>query len=283
MDTKLVRNSLLFIVIGAALIATSCSSGPEPPKPGTPAFFWVAAKEAYAAGDYQAASEHLERVCRSQSEFTTRAQAWNLIMTSGMANAYMELADNFEFGYRARRMNPTQFRRMMSDYRTYASRLSLQFAQTLLDFQKNNKDQQILLDFTFPTGSALPSPQLTKIGNGEFPTSAILDDVRKQHLRTGVILATCHALGAADDSAKGQEILKSGSVKIPRETFMLAMAEALQEQAELFGRSKLDQPDRLKMYSSNALETIKALPETDQTKKLSAKIEKTLKLVSDKK
>jgi hypothetical protein len=282
MNAKIVRYLSLLTAIGFVLVATSCSGGPEPPKPGTPAFYWSAARETYEAGDYQKTTEHLEQLCRKQNEYTARAQAWYLIMTSGMTKSYMELADNFEFGARARPANPTQFRRQTSDLRTYASRLSLQFAQMLLDFEKNNKDPQVTLDFPFPVGSPLPSPQLTKIGNGEMPASAVLDDIRKQHLRTGVVLQTCRVLGHPEDSAKGQDLLKNGSAKVPRETFLLAMASALQEESELYGHTKLDQPDRLKMFSANALETLKGVPESEQTKKLSAKIQKSLKLVSSK-
>ncbi len=280
MNATAVRHLSFIAAIGLGLIATSCAGGPQPPKLGTPGFYWLAAKETYAAGDYAKASQHLEQLCRSENEFTARAQAWNLIMTAGMTKSYMELADYFEYGSRARPMNPTQFRRQMSDYRTYASRLSLQFAQTLLDFQKKNQDAEIALDFSCPVGSALPSPQITKIGSGDLPTPAVMDDILKQHLKTGVLLQTCRALGFPEDSAKAQELFRSGNVKVPRATFLLAMAHALQEQSELYGHSKLDQPDRLKMFSANALDTLKAVPETEQTKKLSTKIEKALKLAS---
>ncbi|HVX67497.1 MAG TPA: hypothetical protein VHA11_12880 [Bryobacteraceae bacterium] len=282
MHPKAVRHLSLFLAVGLGLVAISCSTGPQPPKPGTPAFYWLAAKETYAAGDYLKTAEHLEQLCRTQNEYTPRAQAWYLIMTSGMTKSYMELADYFEFGSRARRMSPTQFRRQMSDYRTYASRLSLQFAQVLLDFQKNNKDQDIQLDFKAPVGSALPSPQIAKIGNGDLPTPAVMDDLRRQHLQTGVLLATCRAVGHPEDSAKTQELFRAGPVKVPRATFLLAMASALQEQSEIFAHSKLDMPDRLKMYNASALDTLKMVPESEQTKKLAAKIQKSLKLASTK-
>lgn len=37
-----------------ALLAagTSCASGPQPPSPGTPAFYWAAANETWRSGDY---------------------------------------------------------------------------------------------------------------------------------------------------------------------------------------------------------------------------------------
>ena len=282
MNLKAVRYISVLAIISVALIATACSSGPEPPKAGTPAYSWLAAKETYATGDYQRTLEHLDAVCRTQNEFTARAQVWELIMSSGMAKSYMDLADYFEFGSRARPMNPGQFRRFMSDYRTYASRLSLQFAQLFQDFEKNNKDAKITFDFPFPDGTALPSPMITKIGNGDMPQSAVMDDIRRQHLKTGVVLQTCRALGFPEDTAKAHELFKAQSVQVPRETFMLAMATALYDQAQLFGRAKLDQPDRLKLFDGHALDLVKGLPQSKETTALTAKIQKSLKLVNAK-
>lgn len=282
MKSKAVQNLSLLLIVGAALVATSCSTGPEPPQPGSPAFFWAAAHETYAAGDYQQASEHLEHICRTQNDYTARAQAWYLILSSGMAKSYMEMADFFEYGSHARPMSPTVFRRQTSDYRTYASRLSLQFAQIFQDFEKNNKDQQIPLDFKFPDGSALPSPQLTRIGHGEIPSPAVLDDIRRQQLKTGVVLQTCLAVGAPEDTAKAQEMFKAGKVLVPRETFLFAMATALHDQAQLFVRAKLDQPERMKLFDAHALDIVKTLPQTKEAAALSTKIQKSLKLISAK-
>jgi hypothetical protein len=282
MNFSAVRNLSVSVLIGAGLIATSCSSGPEPPKPGTPAFYWSAAKENYAAGDYQKASEHLEKLCIAPGEYQARAQAWYLILASGMAHSYIDMADYFDYGARARAASPIAFRRQASDYRTYASRLALQFAEALDDFQKNNKDQQISLDFGYPEGSALGSPLLAKIGHGDMPDSAVVDDIRRQALKTGVLLQTCRAAGFPDDTAKTQEIFKSPKVQVARSTFLLAMANALHEQAQLFTRAKMDQPDRLKMFDMRALDTLKVLPQTKETTDLSTKIQKSLKLVSAK-
>jgi hypothetical protein len=267
-------------MMGAGLITVSCSSGPEAPQRGTPAFYWSAAKENYAAGDYQKASEHLEKLCSVQSEYQARAQAWDLILTSGMAKAYTDMADYFDYGARARLMNPVAFRRQASDYRTYASRLALQFAESLGDFEKTNKDQQIALEFAYPEGNALGSPQLEKIGHGDMPAPEVMDDIRQRQLRTGVLLQTCRAIGFPGDTAKTQAIFKSGKAQVSRETFLLAMANALDEQAQLFTRNKMDEPDKLKMFDLRALDTLKVLPQSKEVAALSTKIQKSLKLVS---
>lgn len=280
MTGKAVRSAFLIAILGAGFITTSCSSGPEPPRPGTPAFYWAAAKETYDAGDYMKATEHLAAICRTQNDFTARAQPWFLVMSSGIVRSYMDFGDYFEYGAKARPMNPAQFRRQSSDARTLAKRLSFEFAQAFQDFQKNYKDPKVTLDFLFPQGSALPSPMLTKIGHGDMPSPAVLDDVRRQHMKTGIVLQTCRAVGAPEDTAKTQEIFKTVPVQVPKETFLFAMAYVLHEQAELFGRTKLDEPDRLKMFESTALDTLKLVPESKQTTALSTKIQKALKAVS---
>ena len=38
-------------IVALVAVGTSCQSGPQPPQPGTPAFFWAAAGETYRAGD----------------------------------------------------------------------------------------------------------------------------------------------------------------------------------------------------------------------------------------
>jgi hypothetical protein len=272
-----VRAFSILAIVSSALLMTSCSPGSEAAKVGTPAFYWSGAKETYAAGDYVKAIEHLENLAKTQNEFTARAMPWELILTSGMAKGYMELADNFEYGAKANRPNAAAFRRQMTAFRTYANTLALQFAHTYQEFQKTITDQQITLDFPFPTGSAIPSPQLTKIGNGEMLSPSIVDDVRRAHLLTSVVLEACRAVGAPDDVAKAQEIFRKSPAQIPREVFLMEMADALHEQAKLYTRAKLDQPQRVEYFTTQALDTLKQIPESKATKALSEKIQKTLK------
>lgn len=272
---KALTVSILAIVIGG-LFMMSCSGGSEAVKVGTPAFYWSGAKETYAAGDYVKTIEHLENLAKTQNEYTSRALPWQLILTSGMARGYIELADNFEYGARANRPNATAFRRQMTAFRAYANTLALQFAHAYQEFLKN-QDPQVVLDFPFPTGSPLPPPQLAKIGGGEILSPAIVDDVRRAHLQTSVLLEACRAVGAADDVAKSQAIFKAGPAQVPREVFLLAMADSLHEHAKLYSRTKLDQPNRVELFATQSLETLKQIPSTKETKALADKVQKTLK------
>lgn len=277
MKPSAVRSFSIFAIISGGLVVTSCSTGPEPPKIGTPAYYWSAAKETYAQGDYLKASEHLENLSKTENEYRARALPWNLILTAGMAKGYSDLADNFEFGAKANRANPTPFRRQMGEYRKYASTLALQFAYAHEILEKTNKDPKIALDFTFPTGSALSHPQFSKIGNGELLAPPVLDDVRRATLQTAVLHAACRAVGSDDDVAKSQEIFRAGNVQVPREVFFLGMANSLYDLSQIFGRTKVDQPERVQFFLTHASEALKPLPETKDSKALAAKIQKALK------
>jgi len=119
MSTMAHRRTAIFALLSANLILFSCSSN-DAPQPGTPAFYWSAAKETYAAGDYQKTVDHLGNILSSQNEYVARAQPWMLIMTSGMARGYMDLADAFEAGGHANQPQATAFHRLVNDYRGYA-------------------------------------------------------------------------------------------------------------------------------------------------------------------
>jgi hypothetical protein len=253
----------------------SCSTDTAP-KAGTPAYFWAAAKETFAAGDYGKTSEHLDKVLATDNEYTARARPWRLILTSGMARGYMDLADNLEYGVKAKKADPGGFRKYISNSRSTAGRLGLQFAEAFMLFQKG-KDDPIVLGFNFPSGSAAAVPEFARasVGTPLLPTE--LESAQKHAIERAILLQTCEAAGAADDTAKALELFKNGNAQVPRAAFMTAMANALYEQAQLFGQRKLGDPEKLKVFSNLASSALKDVPETKQTKELNAKIQSGMK------
>ncbi len=256
----------------------SCTGGaPPPPAKGTPAFYWTAARDTFNAGDYIKASDHLEQLVKTDNEYVARAQPWKLVLDTGMAKGYMELADRFERGGFANRTNPAPFRRHMSQYRIQAGQYAMQAAETMFRFREKNKDPQIVLEFTYPTGSAAEIPQLNRIGQGILIQEAELEAVERRTTQREVLMMTCKAVGASEDTAKTQELFKSQPVQVPRATFLLAFAEAFYDLSTLFGPKKLDQPQRLGVLCKEALAALKEVPETKKSKDLKARIEKALK------
>lgn len=274
------RGICALLVILSALIAASCSTGPKPPAVGTPGYYWSAAKETYDNGDYVKTVQHLANLCRTDNEFTPRAIPWRMVLTAGMSKGYMELADNYEYGARANRPQAMVFRRQVNDYRTMASQLALEFAETFEKFESTNKDSDIGLEFTYPPGSALRTPTLTKVGNGAILPPAVAEDLRKTHLQTAMLQMTSKVVGAGDDQAKTQQMFKTGNVRVPRATFVLAIARAMQDSADLYTRTKLDEPRRMEYFLNHAITAAKELPDSKDVKDLLSKAQKSLKLAS---
>lgn len=268
---------LTLILLTLSFCSLSCSSGPRAPEMGTPAFYWAAAKETFAAGDYVKTIDHLDRAMKGSAEYDAQARPWLLVLTGGLFRGYAELADAFETGARANRANPAVFRRHTSDFRRFARGLSLQFAENVRAFETKNPGEQVALAFEFPGGSQAQPPQLSQITSGAVPTQTTVADVTKRMIQRNLILAVAQASGAGEDSSKAQQIFISGEVKVPRNDFRLFLGQMLQEQAELYGRTKLDEPERVKLFSQEAETAIKGLPESKEVKTLNEKIKKALK------
>jgi hypothetical protein len=264
-------------IIGLLAAGTSCSSGPQPPQPGTPAFYWSAAKETYRAGDFLKTSEHLQRILVSENEFSARARAWDTVISAGMAQGYIELADTWEAGARANRPDPTPFRKQVSALRSLASAAAIQFTENAHKLMAVDKDPNILLAFAFPAGTVAPPVGLKRVAGGILVQDSERDLLQAAMLQRGVLLSVCSGVGSRDDAAAAQEKLKTGEFRVPRDTFLLAAARSLQEQSDLFTGAKLDQPNKLKLMSQEALEALKAIPQTKETKSLTDKIQARLK------
>src|SRR5882762_656532 len=96
------RRFRISVAVALAGLNFACSSS-SAPEPGTPAYYWAAAKETFAANDYVKTTEHLDKLLASDNDYTARALPWRLILTSGMVRGYMDVADNCEYGVRAKK------------------------------------------------------------------------------------------------------------------------------------------------------------------------------------
>jgi hypothetical protein len=267
----------VFVLISLSLLLVACSTGPTPPRKGTPEFYWQAAIETFQTADYLKTADHLDSIGRTENQYTNKAQLWRLVLTSGMTKAFTELGDNYEFGARINKANPTPFRKRVSNYRNMAAGLSLQFAETIRAFKQSHKEPQIALSFPFPTGSAGQVPGLNKLSNGIFLSDEEQEVTQTRMLERCILIAVAKSAGAGEDTAKAQAMFQAGEVKVPRAVFMTAMANVLYEQSQLFTGMKLDEPDQLKLFANEALDTLKGVPETKETKALTAKIQAALK------
>ena len=263
-------------LLSALIIVSGCSSGSNLPQPGTPAFYWQAAKETFAAGDYTKTTTALDNILTSDNEYTARALPWSLVLTSGMASGYMQLADTYMAGARVNRSDPSAFRTQAANHRAFANRLALHFAESFARMDQL-KDADVALAFGYPPGSAADVVEFTKLGAGRVLTPAEVDSMQKRAIERGVLLAACSAAGAPNASAKTEEILKAPNAQVPKATFLLAMAKALYEESQLYTRDKLDDPDKLTLFCQRAQDALKTVPASKDTKDLATKIQNVLK------
>jgi len=274
MPARPCRRAALWALFSANIILMSCAANTAL-QPGTPGFYWAAAKQTYAAGDYQKTAENLSNVISSQNEYTERALPWTLVLTSGMAHGYMDLAKAFDAGAHANRARIVDFRREADTYRENANNLALQFAETFAKFQ--SKDEYVTLAFAYPTGSPTEDLLIGKVTGGTWLKESDLEAVQQHAVERAVLLATCSAAGARNDPAKVLDMLKNSDAKVPRAAFVEAMALALFDQSQLYSRNQMDQPDKLKVFCDRAEDALKLVPASKETQDLEKKIHAAMK------
>jgi hypothetical protein len=268
---------LLAVPLLIALIALSaCSSAPSGPQPGTPAFYWQAAKETFAAKDYLKTADHLRQVVQSDSEFAKPAQAMRLVLAAGLAKGYADLATTYENGAKANMFKPMPLRKVSSNYMKLAETRALDFGETYPKFEAGNQDANILLDFGYPSADMTDPLDLKKVLAGNLPDEPIQATIERKTLEKSIALAACAAVGAANDTAKAQAAFQAGHPQVPREVFLLAMVNNLNDLAQLFGKKKLDLPQRVEFFVGEAKDALKQIKESKDTKALSAKLDKSL-------
>src|SRR5205823_14680540 len=181
--------------------------GPEPPKPGTPAFLWNAARATYHGGDLVKTSETLQQLTRSDSEFAARARPWSIVVSAGLAQGYAETADAYETGARANRANPTPFRKEVNQLRSRASAAAVELAETVHAFLEKDKAPNVQLTFEQPTGAAAQPGGLKKITSGAWLQDSERELLLTAMLQRGVLLGAGRAAGTPEDPAKTLEFL----------------------------------------------------------------------------
>lgn len=223
------------VLCAATIIAVSCSDSgaPAPPKTGTPAYYWQTAKDHYAKGDYPKAIDWLDKITKASSnEFTAKAWAMRTILTTGLIAGYRELAENYEYGSKTNKSNPTPFIKKVNDYRGFASRSVMQFAENYAEYLEAKPPAEVPLDFAWPASGMLGKPvQLNKVAEGLIPAEAEGATLTTAMLNRGVIKSLCLATGAKEDAGKAKEVLQSG--KTTRAAFETLIASTLLDGARM--------------------------------------------------
>src|SRR5689334_5698914 len=119
---SLSREATVLASVGLLCLA-GCSTQPRIATGRTPDFYWSAASESWAGRDYAQTADHLEHLL-DPGIYAARAIPWYLVITSGMARGYMELADRYDSGAHINKANALKFRREAAKNRTAAAKLA---------------------------------------------------------------------------------------------------------------------------------------------------------------
>ena len=266
--------SLLLIMLAFGL-AIGCSSRPQDPSRRAAAL-WAEAKQSYRIGDLLKTDSTLQEISSSENPFAVDARVWQLVVSAGLTQGYSELADAYESGGRRDVANPLRFRNQANSLRSLAATSAMEFAQAVHNIVGNGQDPTVKLAFLFPSGSAVPPEGILKISNGLWPRDSDGELVETAMLQRGVLRAVSAAVGSPEDPAAAQARFQTAEVRVPRQTFVLAMAGLLYGESELFGPQRMNRPDRFALMCREARDALRSIPQSDDTKELGIKIEDTL-------
>jgi hypothetical protein len=251
------RSRAILAAVGLAVLSSSCASIRGPVR--NPRFYWSAAQQAYAAGDYFRTIRYLEHILQSQNEYTAQALPWALTLNSGMAQGYTELADRYAAGSQFNHSDPELFRRQVTVYRMMASRFGIELAEDarLLHILQSDNLQ---LAFGCPRGRSTPPTILSSVARGAVLSPDEMAIARSGTLAHEILRAACRSVGLENDILKGEEVLSRGGAMVPRSTFVKATSDALSTQAALYGPDRLNQPEKMVTFQRLALRALYTLP-----------------------
>jgi len=270
---------LLTSLSTAAAVAALVSCGPQPPKPGTPAFKWFAAQDAYKKGEFDKANDLLVQVATTDNDFAVKARPWAMILSEALVNAYYELAGEYGEAAQKARRDPALFRRQAINYRSKATTAGMAYAEVARRFVDANKDQEVTLVFAMPDVKLDDDPpQYEKIATGTMIPEPDIVQAERFVIRREIALAVCEAMNAPKDAAKAKAAYQQGEAKVAGPVFMLATAQALYDIGEMFGPKKLFQPDRVRSFIyETALQALTYVKEGKEAPALKKKIAESTK------
>ena len=278
------RRSTSFFLSLPAIVLCSCSSGPAPPKMGTPEWYWSAANEQFAKGDLAKTQEHLGKIMAGENPFKRRAGPWHLVVLAGMAHGYKELAEAYDTGGKQSKTQAAEFRRVVNDMNRLSRLYSMGLAEEVNRLGKESGDaQQFALEFSFPRGSTVESVTVDRVRKAIFPPEAERAMAERWTVARAVMLEAASVVGAGTDTAKAGEMFKTLPVQVPRAVFLLGIGASLFEQSAIFDRRRLNEPDKKRLFLQMASDCLKPAAESDdqnlktKAKELLAKIEKDQK------
>jgi hypothetical protein len=241
-------------IVLTGLTQASCGGGGSGPQVGSPAWYWQAAQETYASGEYEKTLQHLKEVADGESEYKEQATLWRAAISGGLARGNMEMGNALADAMAEDQSLTGSFTVRIQGFRRDARRHAITFTESIGGLRKIAEQQPaVALRFPFPTGSANESPTLLSLREGEKVPASQIDAAVDYTLKRGLLLQTTQMAGAGEDAAKGQKLFESGEAKVPQLVFLQNLGKSLFEISALFGNEQLHEPKIQKVMLDNAL------------------------------
>lgn len=268
--------SSLIAVTALALGLVSCggTQGPEKPQPGTPAFVWANAQDLVKKGSFAEASDQLDKLTGKDGEFRNRAEVLQIAIATGIAHGEMDWADVWEEGSKSARDKHLDFKRSASTMRATANQMVMRAAEITHKRVSALKDTDLAFTAALPSYSAELPIEAQRVKKGVALQKAEQAPALLKMQQRGVLQSFAEFAGSGKDIDKARDLLSKGDFKIPKDTFLLAIARQYTDLADIYGPKKLDQSGQVTLLCAEADAALAlAAPSADvkaQQKKIAA-------------
>jgi hypothetical protein len=261
------------LILVSSLALSSCGpQGVEPPQPGTPAFAWNSAQDAFKKGDFLAASNKLDELTGKDSEFRDRAAVSQVVIALGIARGEMEWADILDDGAKYAREHALDFHRASFSTRGEANQMVMRAAE----INHRSLDKLVKSDrafpFTLPAMSTDVPIEAQKVKKGVTLKPAEQELAVLHMQQRGVLQTVAFFAGTNKDVDKARTLLAKGDFKISKDDFLLALAQEFSELSDLYGPKKLDQSGQVKMLCAEADKVLAELQPSPAVKAVQTKL-----------
>jgi len=280
------RFSPLFL-LGVFLLVSSCGPPPAPPAQQ----FFADAKNNLKAMDYDAALKNLDRLIAA-AEGQPLGQQGVILRTAlytAVAEGTKRMAEAYDEGWRAARVDHSQFVTMKSNYYGIC-RVRLMNAMESVMGQRNKLDEPMTLEAAFPDYSGTDPVMVAMIEKGQYPKDEERFRAEREVVRNALARTLARMVGAGEDVAKGKAAFEKGSVQIDPRVYLLELSAMFYTLSEIFDRKVLDDSRyrglSVEVVRDNMdilLKMLESKPDKDletRAKKLKADCEKEIKKLS---
>jgi hypothetical protein len=206
---------------------------------------WQETEQLLAEGKIDETLQQIEILLAAEEPHKTKAAAWKMLVLAGRARGYFEMAEAYLAGAEGNPAQFSDFRRGVSKYRSHSRGASLALAQMAVDSERYfGRADTIPLDFPLPPGSLSPSPIVASIQMGRLAPESQLQAAEQYTLRRAIVLTVCEAGRAMSSPTESGKELEMQPAAIPKPRLLAVMGRVLYQQADLFAKTHLDDPEK---------------------------------------